>query len=143
MLFQTTSERACAYSCVRMVEDTSEASVPTPPGFDALSKAEQMRYLQAHWDQISEDLRSRNQTPIAEERLKRLCEDLSHLHSAFDVLDRLANTSISDSIPRERWSAVLKCSFAIPTLKRHTALAILDFRLVAFVALTLYAGQAL
>jgi hypothetical protein len=32
-----------------------ETAVPTPPGFDALSKAEQVRYLQALWDQISED----------------------------------------------------------------------------------------
>lgn len=32
-----------------------ETSVPTPPDFDALSKAEQVRYLQALWDQISED----------------------------------------------------------------------------------------
>jgi hypothetical protein len=32
-----------------------ETSVPTPPGFDALSKAEQVRYLQKLWDQISEE----------------------------------------------------------------------------------------
>jgi hypothetical protein len=32
-----------------------ETSVPTPPGFDTLSKAEQVRYLQALWDQIAED----------------------------------------------------------------------------------------
>jgi len=32
-----------------------EASFPIPPGFDALSKAEQVRYLQALWDQISEE----------------------------------------------------------------------------------------
>jgi hypothetical protein len=32
-----------------------EASVPMPPGIDALSKAEQVRYLQALWNQISEE----------------------------------------------------------------------------------------
>jgi hypothetical protein len=52
-----------------------ETSVPTPPGFDALSKAEQVRYLEALWDQISEDPRSlpvaESHLGLAEERLKR------------------------------------------------------------------------
>jgi len=64
-----------------------ETSIPTPPGFDALSKAEQVRYLQKLWDQISED----------PDRLKRFREDPSRSHSAFDVLDRLADTSSADS----------------------------------------------
>jgi len=53
-----------------------EASVPTPPGFDALSKAEQVRYLQALWDQISEDPGAlpvpESHLRLAEERLKTL-----------------------------------------------------------------------
>lgn len=31
----------------------AEASIQTPPGFAELSKAEQLRYLQGLWDQIS------------------------------------------------------------------------------------------
>jgi hypothetical protein len=53
-----------------------ETSVPTPPGFDALSKAEQVRYLQALWDQISQDPGtlpvSESHLRLAEERLKTL-----------------------------------------------------------------------
>jgi len=78
-----------------------ETSVPTPPGFDALSKAEQVRYLQALWDQISEDPGTvpfpETHLRLAEERLKRYREDPSRAHSAFEVLDRLADTSSTDS----------------------------------------------
>jgi len=78
-----------------------ETSVPTPPGFDALSKAEQVRYLQALWDQISEDPGAlpvpESHLRLAEERLKRYREDPSRAHSAFEVLDRLADTSSADS----------------------------------------------
>ncbi|HEX9423842.1 MAG TPA: addiction module protein [Pyrinomonadaceae bacterium] len=74
-----------------------EASVPTPPGFDALSKAEQVRYLQALWDQISRDPGAlpvpESHLRLAEERFKRYREDPSRAHSAFEVLDRLADTS--------------------------------------------------
>jgi hypothetical protein len=69
-----------------------ETSVPTPPGFDTLSKAEQVRYLQALWDQIAEDPGTlpvpENHLRLAEERLKRY---------AFEVLDRLADTSSANS----------------------------------------------
>jgi hypothetical protein len=58
-----------------------ETSVPTPPGFDTLSKAEQVRYLQALWDHIAEDPGT---LPV-------------RAHSAFEVLDRLADTSSADS----------------------------------------------
>jgi hypothetical protein len=78
-----------------------ETSVPTPPGFDVLSKAEQVRYLQALWDQISEDPGALpvpdSHLQLAEGRLKRYREDPSRSHSAFDVLDRLADTSSADS----------------------------------------------
>ena len=74
-----------------------EASLPTPPGFDALSKAEQVRYLQALWDQISDDPCGlpvpESHLRLAEERLKRYREDPSRGHSAFEVLDRLADTA--------------------------------------------------
>lgn len=75
----------------------SEASLPTPPGFDALSKAEQVRYLQALWDQISEDPGAlpvpESHLQLAEERIKRYRENPSRGHSALEVLDRLADTS--------------------------------------------------
>jgi putative addiction module component (TIGR02574 family) len=78
-----------------------KTSIPTPPGFDALSKAEQVRYLQALWDQISEDPGalpvSESHLRLAEERLKRYREDPSRSHSAFEVLDRLGDTSGTDS----------------------------------------------
>lgn len=74
-----------------------EASLPTPPGFDALSKAEQVRYLQALWDQISEDPEAlpvpESHLQLVEERLRRYRENPSRGHSAFEVLDRLADTS--------------------------------------------------
>ena len=58
-----------------------ETSIPTPPGFEALSKAEQVRYVQALWDQISEDRAtlpvSESHLRLAEERLKRYREDPS------------------------------------------------------------------
>jgi hypothetical protein len=78
-----------------------ETPVPTPPGFDALSKAEQVRYLQRLWDQISEDPVTlpvpESHLRLAEERLKRYREDSSRSHSAFEVLDRLTEVSSADS----------------------------------------------
>jgi hypothetical protein len=76
-----------------------QTSVPTPPGFDALSKADQVRYLQALWDKISEDPGAlpvpESHFRLAEERLKRYREDPSRGHSAFDVLDRLTGDAKS------------------------------------------------
>ena len=78
-----------------------ETSVPMPPGFDTLSKAEQVRYLQALWDQIAEDPGTlpvpENHLRLAEERLKRYRQDPRRAHSAFEALDRLANTSSANS----------------------------------------------
>lgn len=81
--------------------DMPETSVPTPPGFEALSKAEQVRYVQALWDQISQEPGivpvAESHLRLAEERLKRFREDPSRSHSAFEVLDRLAETDQTDS----------------------------------------------
>ena len=78
-----------------------KTSIPTPPGFDTLSKAEQVRYLQALWDQIAEDPGilpvPKNHLRLAEERLKRYRQDLIRARSAFEVLDRLADTSSANS----------------------------------------------
>jgi putative addiction module component (TIGR02574 family) len=72
-------------------------TIPTPPGFAEMSKAEQVSYLQALWDQIAD---SPGEIPVpeshlelAEARLERYREDPSRTNSAFEVLDRLANRS--------------------------------------------------
>jgi putative addiction module component (TIGR02574 family) len=75
----------------------AETSIQTPPGFSDLPKAEQVRYLQALWDQISE---SPGEIPVpeshlelAEARLARYRENPSAARSAFEVLDRLTEKS--------------------------------------------------
>jgi len=72
----------------------SETSVTQPPGFTEMSKAEQVRYLQALWDQIAERPGElpvpQSHLDLAEERLKRYRENPSAANSAFDVLERLA-----------------------------------------------------
>lgn len=71
-----------------------ETSIPTPPGFAELSKAEQVRYLQALWDQISEHPDEvpvpESHLQLAEERLRRYREDPSSAKPAFEVIDRLS-----------------------------------------------------
>ena len=74
-----------------------ETSIQTPPGFNDLPKAEQVRYLQALWDQISSNPDEvpvpESHLQLAEERLRRYREDPSTAKSAFDVIDRLARKS--------------------------------------------------
>jgi putative addiction module component (TIGR02574 family) len=69
--------------------------IPAPPGFDELSKAEQVRYLQALWDRICErpgDLPApESHLEIAEERLEEYRRAPSRARPAHEVLDRLAN----------------------------------------------------
>jgi putative addiction module component len=74
-----------------------ETSLPVPPGFSDMSKAEQVRYLQDLWDQIAA---SPGEIPVpeshlepAEARLKRYREDPTSSHPAFEVLDRLSRKS--------------------------------------------------
>jgi len=69
-----------------------ETPIQTPPGFAELSKIDQVRYVQALWDQITEQ---EDEIPVpeshlrlAEARLRRYRERPSS-HPAFDVLDRL------------------------------------------------------
>lgn len=70
-----------------------DTSIQTPPGFSDLSKADQVRYLQALWDQISEhpdDIPvSESHLQLAEARLRRYRGNPSSAVPAFDVLDRL------------------------------------------------------
>ena len=56
-----------------------ETSIQTPPGFNQLPKAEQVRYLQALWDQISANPDEvpvpESHLQLAEERLRRYREN--------------------------------------------------------------------
>ena len=71
-----------------------DISIQSPPGFNELPKAEQVRYLQALWDQISSNPDEvpvpESHLQLAEERLRRYREDPSTAKPAFDVVDRLA-----------------------------------------------------
>ena len=71
-----------------------ETSIQTPPGSNELPKAEQVRYLQALWDQISSNPDEvpvpESHLQLAEERLRRYLQDPSTAKPAFDVIDRLA-----------------------------------------------------
>lgn len=75
----------------------SETIIPTPPGFSQLSKAEQVRYLQALWDQIAEDPAAlpvpESHLKLVEQRLKLHRDEPLPTHSAFKILDRLSNVS--------------------------------------------------
>jgi putative addiction module component (TIGR02574 family) len=71
-------------------------TIPEPAGFSDLSKAEQIRYLQALWDRIAE---TPGEIPVpeshlilAEDRLVEYRRDPSRARPAHDVFDRLANT---------------------------------------------------
>ncbi len=71
-----------------------QTSIQTPSGFNDLSKAEQVRYLQALWDQISEQPEEipvpESHLQLAEDRLRRHRENLSAARPAFEVIDRLS-----------------------------------------------------
>ena len=68
-------------------------SIPEPPGFSNLSKADQIRYLEALWDRISE---RPSEVPVpethielAEQRLAEYRRDPDRARPASEVLDRL------------------------------------------------------
>ncbi len=69
------------------------ATIPEPPGFSDLSKAEQIRYLQALWDRIAERPGEipvlESHLALAEERLAEYRQDPSRAQPAHDVLNRL------------------------------------------------------
>jgi putative addiction module component (TIGR02574 family) len=71
-----------------------QTSIPEPPGFADLSKAEQIRYLQVLWNRISEhpdDVpTSESQIQLAEERLAEHRLDPSRVRPANEVIDRLS-----------------------------------------------------
>ena len=74
-----------------------ETSIQTPPGFNQLAKAEQVRYLQALWDQISANPDEipvpESHLQLAEECLRRYRENPATAKPAFDVIDRLGRKS--------------------------------------------------
>jgi hypothetical protein len=76
-----------------IIKAMPETSVQPPPGFHELPKKEQIRYLQALWDQISakpDELPvPESHLQLAEERLQRYRESPLSAKPAFDVIDRL------------------------------------------------------
>jgi putative addiction module component (TIGR02574 family) len=71
-----------------------QATIPDPPGFAELSKAEQVRYLQELWDRIAERPGElpvpESHLELAEQRLAEYRRDPSRGRSAYDIIDRLA-----------------------------------------------------
>jgi len=75
--------------------ETQPPLLAEPTGFSSLTKAEQVRYLQALWDSISE---RPGEIPVpgshlslVEERLAEYRRDPSRARPARDALDRLTN----------------------------------------------------
>jgi putative addiction module component (TIGR02574 family) len=72
-------------------------AIPEPAGFADLSKAEQVRYLQALWDRIAEQPDElpvpESHLKLAEERFAEYRRDPTRARPAFDVLDRLPRDS--------------------------------------------------
>ncbi len=68
--------------------------IPEPTGFSDLSKAEQVRYLQALWDRIADTPGElpvpQSHLELAEERLAEYRRDPSRARPAREVLDRLS-----------------------------------------------------
>jgi hypothetical protein len=73
------------------------AAIPDPPGFDHLSKAEQIRYLQSLWDRISKNPADipvlESHVTVAEERFAEYQRSPENVHSAYEILDRLPKKS--------------------------------------------------
>ncbi len=83
-----------------------ESSIQMPPGFNELSKTEQVRYLQTLWDQISTQPNDipvpESHLQLAEERLSRYRENPSSARLAFDVIDRLTKNIKSCATNQDR-----------------------------------------
>ena len=73
-------------------------TIPEPTGFSELSKAEQIRYLQALWDRIAERPGEvpvpESHIQLAEQRLADYRRDPSQARPAHDVLDKLAERAL-------------------------------------------------
>ena len=75
--------------------ETVRTSVAEPEGFGSLSKSQQIRYLQALWDRISDgpgELPApKSHLILARERLREYRRDPARARPAHDVLDDLAH----------------------------------------------------
>lgn len=75
----------------------AQPSIPDPPGFSDLTKAEQIRYLQALWDRIADQPGElpvpESHLALAEGRLAAYRRDPGRAGSALDVVDRLSKRS--------------------------------------------------
>lgn len=85
---------------------TARTGVAEPEGFGWLSKAEQIRYLQALWDRISE---RPGQLPVpkshlrlTKQRLAAYRRDPSRARSAYDVLRQTGESARMGVSPLER-----------------------------------------
>jgi len=71
------------------------STLPEPPGFADLPKADQIRYLQTLWDQIAEKPGElpvpEGHLELAEARLEGYRRDPTGARSAYEALDRLAS----------------------------------------------------
>jgi hypothetical protein len=69
-------------------------SIPNPPGFADLLKAEKIHYLQGLMERIAEQPGEvpmpESHLKLAEERLAQYRRDPASAHSTYEVLDRLA-----------------------------------------------------
>lgn len=72
-------------------------SIPEPPGFSKLSKADQIRYLQTLWDRIAETPGGlpvpESHIELAEQRLADYRRNPTRARPAHDVLKRLGKKS--------------------------------------------------
>jgi putative addiction module component (TIGR02574 family) len=72
---------------------TTSAAIPDPPGFEHLSKSEQIRYLQELWDRISarpeEVPVPTSHIALAEARLAAHRQAPETAKPVYDVIDRL------------------------------------------------------
>jgi len=70
-----------------------DPTIPNPPGFNQLSKAEQIRYLQSLWDRIAHRPEGvpvpESHIDLAEHRLASYRRDPSRARLAFDRLNHL------------------------------------------------------
>jgi putative addiction module component (TIGR02574 family) len=69
-------------------------TIPEPPGFAKLSKAEQVKYLQDLWDRVAETPGElpvpKSHLELAEQRLAEYRRDPNRGRSAYDLINRLA-----------------------------------------------------
>ena len=75
----------------------AQSTIPDPPGFNDLTKAEQIRYLEALWDRIADQPGElpvpESHLALAEERLARHRNDPGRARPALDIVDRLSKKS--------------------------------------------------